>query len=80
MKDNKKKKKKTSKHKTKSYQHKVEFQKIQKFINLKQRCKKNKKIHQKIVREREREITFFVKENYEQNGRENDKFIIRGCE
>ena len=37
-----------------------------------------KKIHEKIERERER--TFFVRENYAQNGRGSDKFIIRGCE
>ena len=57
--NNKKKKKEVKSHKPK-----LEFLKTQKFINLKQRCKKNKKIHQKIVcvrereREREREITF----------------------
>ena len=38
-----------------------------------------KKIHQKIEREREREH-FFVRENYAQNGRDGDKFIIRECE
>ena len=32
-------------------------------------------------REREREMTFFfVRENYAQNRRDNDKFIVRGCE
>ena len=31
--------------------------------------------------EREREGTFFfVRENYPQNRRDSDKFIIRGCE
>ena len=38
----------------------------------------NKKINQNI--EREREITFFfflVRENYTNNGRENDKFIVK---
>ena len=40
------------KYKTKLHQLKVEFLKIQKINNLKQRCKKNKKIHQKIERER----------------------------
>ena len=35
-------------------------------------------IHQKIERERER--TFFVKGKCVKNGRENDKFIVRGCE
>ena len=39
-----------------------------------------KKIHQKIEREREREKWHFVRENYVKNGRENDTFIIRGCE
>ena len=28
----------------------------------------------------EREGTFFVRENYAQNKRDNDKFIVRGCE
>ena len=31
-------------------------------------------------REREREIAFFVRENYVKNGRENDKFIVKGSE
>ena len=31
-------------------------------------------------RERERERTFFVRENYAQNGRDNDEFIVKGCE
>ena len=42
-----------------------------------------KKIHQKIQRERERErgnLFFLVRENYAQNKRDNDKFIVRGCE
>ena len=52
---------------------------------MKQRCKKILKIkkikkkNQKFVREREREITFFVREKYIKNGKENDKFIVRGC-
>ena len=42
---------------------------------------KKKKIHHKIVREREREREpFFVREKYIKNGKENDKFIVRGCE
>ena len=40
--------------------------------------KENKKIHHKILRERERK-PFFVREKYVKNGRENDKFIVRGC-
>ena len=32
--------------------------KTQKFINLTQRCKKNKKIHQKFERERDRDNLF----------------------
>ena len=32
------------------------------------------------MRERERERTFFVRENYAKNGRENDEFIIKLCE
>ena len=41
-----------------------------------------KKIHQKIEREREREITFFflVRENYAYNGKDSDKFIVREYE
>ena len=31
-------------------------------------------------REREREKTFFVREKYVKNGRNNYKFIVRGCE
>ena len=30
-------------------------------------------------RERERE-PFFLREKYVKNGRENDKFLVRGCE
>ena len=41
--------------------------------------RKKKKIHHKIVREREKE-PFFVREKYIKNGKENDKFIGRGCE
>ena len=33
-----------------------------------------------LEREREKEPFFFVKENYPQNRRDSDKFIIRGCE
>ena len=33
----------------------------------------------KKLRERERE-PFFVRENYVQNGRDSDKFIVRECE
>ena len=50
MKENKK--EKNLKHKIKLHQLKVEFLKIQKINNLKQRCKKNLKIHQKIEREK----------------------------
>ena len=33
------------------------------------------------MRERERERNnIFVRENYVKNGREDDKFIVRGCE
>ena len=41
-----------------------------------------KKINPNIEREkdREREITFFVRENYAKNGRKNGKFIVKGCE
>ena len=60
------KKKKNLKHKTKLHQLKVEFLKIQKINNLKQRCKKNKKSTKKL---REREISFFVRENYAQKYR-----------
>ena len=38
---------------------------------------KNKKIHQKIQRERERGDLFLVRENYAQNSRDSDKFIVR---
>ena len=59
------------------------FKEYKKIINLKQRCKKNKnKNHQKLregERQREREETFFfwVRENYAQNGRDSDKFMVR---
>ena len=33
-----------------------------------------------LERERERESHFFVRENYAQNRRDSDKFIVRGCE
>ena len=33
--------------------------------------------HQKL-REKEREIIFFVKKNYAYNGKENAKFILKG--
>ena len=38
-------------------------------------------IHQKIggERERERERAFYLMENYAQNGRVSDKFIVREC-
>ena len=58
------------KHKTKLHQPKVKFQLTQKFINLKNWCNKNKKNQTKNEkkklweREREREVTFFVWENY----------------
>ena len=45
--------------------------------------KKKKKIYQKFEREKERESErqpFFVRKNYTQNKRDNDKFIVRGCE
>ena len=39
------------------------------------------KIHQKFERERERERNRFVlREKYAQNERDNDKFIVSGCE
>ena len=41
--------------------------------------KKKKNPPQNCVRERERE-PFFVREKYIKNGKENDKFIGRGCE
>ena len=47
------------------HQTKVEFERTQKFINLKQKCKKNKKSTKKFCvceREREREITFYFEE------------------
>ena len=51
------------------HQTKVEFERTQKFINLKQKCKKNKKSTKKLCvcerereREREREITFYFEE------------------
>ena len=70
-----------TKHKTKSYQPKLEFQKIQKNINLKQRWKKNKNPQKNCVWERERERTnFFVRKNYAKNESENDKFIVRRSE
>ena len=31
-------------------------------------------------REREKKLFFFVRENYAQNRRDSDKFIVRGCE
>ena len=34
----------------------------------------------KKLRERERENPFFVRENYAQNGRDCDKFIVREYE
>ena len=36
-------------------------------------------IHQKIGGERERERAFYLMENYAQNGRASDKFIVREC-
>ena len=68
-----------NKKKGKSHKPKLEFLKTQKFINLKQRCKKNKKIHQKIERERERD-NLFMRENYVKNGRKDNKFIVKKCE
>ena len=42
---------------------------------------KGKKKSTKKLRERERERQpFFVREKYVKNGKENDKFIVRGCE
>ena len=41
--------------------------------------KLEKKIVQKIFWERERN-NLFVRENYANNGRENEKFIVKGCE
>ena len=34
----------------------------------------------KKLREKERENPFFLGENYAQNERDSDKFIVRGCE
>ena len=39
--------------------------------------KKKKKKSTKKLREKEREINFFVRENYAYNGRENVKFILK---
>ena len=41
--------------------------------------KLKKKKSTKKFREREREL-FFVREDYAQNRRDSDKFIVRGCE
>ena len=38
-----------------------------------------KKMKNKL-RERESENLCFVRENYAQNGRDSDEFIVRGCE
>ena len=35
-------------------------------------------ISPKIEREREREISFFVKKNYAYNGKKNAEFILKG--
>ena len=40
---------------------------------------KGKKKSTKKLRERERK-PFFFREKYVKNGRENDKFLVRGCE
>ena len=42
--------------------------------------KLKKKIHQNFERERERNNFFDVRKNYAQNGRDSDKFIVRGYE
>ena len=43
--------------------------------------KKKKKSTKKFrEREREREPFFFVRENYAQNRRDSDNFIVKGCE
>ena len=39
--------------------------------------KSTKKLCERETREREREITFFVRENYTKNGRENNEFIVK---
>ena len=39
---------------------------------------KKKKPPKNCERERERETTFFVRENNAQNGRDSDKFIVKG--
>ena len=74
------------KHKTKSYQPKLEFQKIQKKYKPKAEMEENKKSTKKLwererERDRERERTnFFVRKNYAKNESENDKFIVRRSE
>ena len=47
---------------------------------MQKKKKKKKKINQKFARTRERENCFVLRENYAQNERNSDKFIIRGCE
>ena len=42
--------------------------------------KKNPPKNLERERKREREDLFFVRENYAQNRRDSDKFIVRGCE
>ena len=42
--------------------------------------KKSTKKFRERERERERGNLFFVRENYAQNRRDSDKFIVRGCE
>ena len=42
--------------------------------------KKKKSTKKFREREREREPFFFLRENYEQNKRDSDKFIVRKCE
>ena len=46
---------------------------------MQEKLKKKKKSTKKFS-ERERELFFFVRENYAQNRRDSDKFIIRWCE
>ena len=47
---------------------------------MQEKKKSTRKLRER-ERERERERNnIFVRENYAKNGREDDKFIVRGCE
>ena len=45
-----------------------------------QEKKKSTKKFREREKEREREDLFFVRENYAQNRRDSDKFIVKWCE